>query len=320
MTRVTLASMIIEIDIDLLQLAREGRAKIQHPSPEEVDSIRRFGITQPITARPLTTGHPPRYEVLEGETTWQAAQLAGIHKIPVYVVTGLSEEDSSAVRRMARQPVLAENPIEKARAIKALLANEPGLSRTELAARLGMTRSNLSHHLRILALPSKVIEWVEEGSIQYGQARVILSLEYAADQVALGREILKRRKVSVRALEHAARAMLLEGLSANEAVAEALRSKKNAKTKNKPREQGRAVYEGTVVPLASTEEKPEDSINKSTGVSHAPKDPNIIKLENHLTETLGSPVEINHGDDGSGVLQIRYHNLEILDGIIERLA
>ncbi len=306
--------MFSEIDIDLLQLAPQRRAKIQHPSPEEVDSIRRFGIAQPITARPLMVGNPTRYEIVEGETTWRAAQLAGMDKIPVYVVTSLSEEDSSAVRRMARQPLLAENPIEKARAIQALLNSEPGLTRTELAARLGMSRSNLAHHLRILALPQKVIEWVEAGRIEYGQARVILSLESAADRVALGQEILQRNKVSVRALEQAARAMLLEGLSANEAVARALRSKKNTRANEK--KQGRATGENVV---ESPENRPGGRMGEPPAVADRPKDPNIIKLENDLSQKLGSTVEIDHADDGGGWLKIRYHNLEILDGIIERI-
>ncbi len=306
--------MFSEIDIDLLQLAPQRRAKIQHPSPEEVDSIRRFGIAQPITARPLMAGHPTRYEIVEGETTWRAAQLAGMDRIPVYVVSGLTEEDSSAVRRMARQPLLADNPIEKARAIQALLDSEPGLTRTELAARLGMSRSNLAHHLRILALPSKVIEWVEAGSIQYGQARVILSLEDAADRVALGQEILQRNKVSVRDLEHAARVMLVEDLSANEAVARVLRSKKNAKAKEK--KQGRAACE---ILDESSGNAPGDRMREPAADPDRPKDPNIIKLENQLGEKLGSTVEIDHADDGGGWLKIRYHNLEILDGIIERI-
>lgn len=307
--------MFIEIDIDLLQLAPEGRSRIQHPSPEEVDSISRFGITQPITARQLIAENPARYEIVEGETTWRAAQLAGMDRIPVYVVPGLSEEESCAVRRMARQPMLAENPIVRARAIQALLASEMGLTITELAARLGMTRSNLAHHLRILALPDKVIEWVEEGSIQYGQARVILSLESAADQVALGREILQRNKISVRALEHAARTMLVEGLSANEAVARVLRSKKKAKAIEK--KQGRAACNNSV---KSPENRPGGKISEPPAVPDRPKDPNIVKLENDLSEKLGSAVEIDHADNGGGLLKIRYHNLEILDGIIERIS
>ena len=50
------------------------------------------------------------------------------------------------------------------------------------------------------------------------------------------------------------------------------------------------------------------------------KDANIARLEETLGERLGSPVEIEPGADGQGALIIRYHSLEILEGILERLG
>lgn len=45
------------------------------------------------------------------------------------------------------------------------------------------------------------------------------------------------------------------------------------------------------------------------------KDPNIVRLETELGETLGAPVSIEHGKKG-GRLVIRYHSVDELEGIL----
>lgn len=49
-------------------------------------------------------------------------------------------------------------------------------------------------------------------------------------------------------------------------------------------------------------------------------DPDIRRLENRLSDTLGSPVSIQHGESGKGKLVISYQGLDVLEGIIARLG
>ena len=49
------------------------------------------------------------------------------------------------------------------------------------------------------------------------------------------------------------------------------------------------------------------------------KDPNIQSLENDLSEKMGATVTIKQYDKGKGVLQINYHSLNELDGILKRI-
>ncbi len=49
------------------------------------------------------------------------------------------------------------------------------------------------------------------------------------------------------------------------------------------------------------------------------KDPNIQSLENDLSEKMGATVTIKQYDKGKGVLQINYHSLDELDGILKRI-
>ncbi len=48
-------------------------------------------------------------------------------------------------------------------------------------------------------------------------------------------------------------------------------------------------------------------------------DPDILKLEQRLSDRLGTQVKLEHTSKGRGKLVIHYQNLEILDGILERL-
>lgn len=56
---------------------------------------------------------------------------------------------------------------------------------------------------------------------------------------------------------------------------------------------------------------------KKTKVSK--KDPDIIKLEERLTERLGAPVHIKQKSKGKGCLEISYTSLDVLDGILSKI-
>ncbi|MBX3724354.1 MAG: ParB/RepB/Spo0J family partition protein [Xanthomonadales bacterium] len=51
----------------------------------------------------------------------------------------------------------------------------------------------------------------------------------------------------------------------------------------------------------------------------ASPDPDITRLEQELAELLCAPVSIRHGRAGKGQLVIRYHSLDELEGVLERL-
>ncbi len=49
------------------------------------------------------------------------------------------------------------------------------------------------------------------------------------------------------------------------------------------------------------------------------KDPDIIRLEERLTEQLGTQVHIKQKGKGKGTLEIAYANLDVLDGILKKI-
>lgn len=165
-------------------------------------SIEQQGILQPIVVTPLPEA-PGRFRIVAGERRWRAAQRAGLSRVPVVV----REVDDPARLELA----LVENiqrtdlsPVEEARAYRHLM-DLRGYTQEKLAERVGKDRSTVANALRLLRLPDKVLDMLSDGRISAGHARALLGLTHEADQLALAREVA-RRKLSVRATEREVRA------------------------------------------------------------------------------------------------------------------
>jgi ParB family chromosome partitioning protein len=163
-------------------------------------SIETQGIIQPIVVTPLPDRGPdqPRYQILAGERRWRAAQLAGLHEVPVVI------RDTPEANRL--ELALVENlqrddldPIETARAYEALI-DLHSYTQDDLATRVGKDRSTVANALRLLKLPTKVQEMLIEGQLSMGHARALLGLERQAEMRELAAEIV-RKSLSVRQTE-----------------------------------------------------------------------------------------------------------------------
>ena len=162
-------------------------------------SLGEQGVLQPVLVRPRAGGS---YELVAGERRWRAARMAGLQTIPALV---RDREDAAAlevalIENMAREDL---NPIEEARACAALV-EELGLTREEVARRVGRGRVALSNLVRLLDLPDSVIELLQEGSLSEGHGRALLLAEDHEARRALAREAAAQGW-SVRIVEERAR-------------------------------------------------------------------------------------------------------------------
>jgi ParB family transcriptional regulator, chromosome partitioning protein len=132
-------------------------------------SVAAAGIVQPLIVRPLSNG---TYELIAGERRWRAAQQAGLDEVPALV---RDQEDAerlqvALVENMAREDL---NPVDEARAC-ATLVEDLGLSKEELARRLGRSRAAISNLVRLLDLPDEVVDLLRSGELSEGHGRAIL--------------------------------------------------------------------------------------------------------------------------------------------------
>ena len=163
-------------------------------------SIRAQGLIQPVVVRPRVHGG---YELIAGERRWRAALEAGLSTVPA-VIREADDRDTlllGLVENVAREDL---SPIEEARAF-AVLIDEFGLTLGEVAERVGKSKPTISNRVRLLELPSDVLELVGRGDLSEGHARALLSIPDHDVRRRLARRIV-RDGLSVRSAERAAKA------------------------------------------------------------------------------------------------------------------
>jgi ParB family chromosome partitioning protein len=195
-----------ELDIDLLEPNDyQPRGAMDGERLDELArSIRANGVIQPIVARrldPDSPGQRPRYQIIAGERRWRAAQLAGLHTVPVVIREISASEKKQRLEMALIENIQRENlnPIEEAQAYQRLIS-EFGLKHDDVASQVGKDRSTVANVLRLLKLPDEVRAEVASGRLSMGHARAIVSLPAENDQRRIARDVLARG-LSVRETE-----------------------------------------------------------------------------------------------------------------------
>mgnify|MGYP000104799641 CR=1 FL=1 len=167
--------------------AREGLTEL-------AASIKEKGILQPITVRKVGE----RFEIVAGERRWRAAQMAGLHEVPVLL---RKYQDQEALEYAIIENVQREDldPIEEADAY-ARLARDFNLSQNDIATKVGRERATVANSLRLLALPTDVKDLLKASEISVGHAKVLLSLGEASKMSSIAKKVA-HEKMSVRKLE-----------------------------------------------------------------------------------------------------------------------
>lgn len=162
---------------------------------ELANSIKSHGIIQPITVRALEKGE---FQIIAGERRWRAAQLAGLHQVPVLIKKTDDKKtlEFALVENIQRKDL---NPIEEAEALRYMMETH-SYSQQDLATIISKERSTITNLLRLLTLPIKIREWIVEGALTTGHAKVLLSLDSQDSQISLAQKVVNQ-SWSVRKLE-----------------------------------------------------------------------------------------------------------------------
>ena len=250
-----------EIPIEFLFPNKNQPRKLfnQEKIDELSQSIKQKGLILPILVKKIDEKN---YQIIAGERRWRASQKAGLHNVPV-IIKNLDDKEIleiALIENMQREDL---NPIEEAEGITRL-QEEYQYTQEELAKTLGKSRPQISNTIRLLKLPHKVQEFVQNKSLSAGHARALVGIDqaYSIAQIAI------KKDMNVRQLE---------------TYIAYIKNKKSKRGGNKL------------------------------------KDPNILSLENEITQMLGLSTKIEQKGNEKGKLEIFYNNLEQFDDLLKKL-
>jgi ParB family chromosome partitioning protein len=176
--------------------ARQPRRTFDEESLRNLaQSIESAGLMQPIVVRPRTEGG---YEIVAGERRWRAAHMIGLREIPAVVrdIDDRTATQWSLVENLQREDL---NPLERAEAFRRLI-DEFGLTHQEVAQRVGLDRSSVTNHLRLMELDEFTQDALRHGRIGMGHGRALLAITNLEGRQELARQAVARG-MSVRELE-----------------------------------------------------------------------------------------------------------------------
>jgi ParB family chromosome partitioning protein len=150
------------------------------------ESIEAKGLLQPLVVRALAGG---TYELIAGERRLRASKIAKLADVPAIVrdAEGAERLELALLENVARENL---NPVDEARAC-ATLVEDLGISKAELASRIGKSRPAVANAIRILELPDDVLELIERGELTAAHGRAILMVRDNDARRDLARDALK---------------------------------------------------------------------------------------------------------------------------------
>ncbi len=139
---------------------------------ELTESIKKQGVLSPILVRELGLNE---YEVIAGERRLRSSKMAGLDTIPCLVDQKKDKDAliSALIENLQREDL---NPVEEAKGLDRL-KREFGLTQDEVASSTGKARSTIANSLRILSLPTLVLDMLSSGKIEKGHAKLLASMQ-----------------------------------------------------------------------------------------------------------------------------------------------
>ena len=158
----------------------QPRRYFEEAALEELsESIRQYGILQPLTVRRSAGG----YELIAGE-------LAGLREVPCLLAQ--AEEESSSILALIENLQRRDlHYFEEASAI-AKLITVYGLSQEQAAEKLGKSQSSVANKLRLLRLSPDCALLLRENGLSERHARALLRLSDEEDRLRALRVIVER--------------------------------------------------------------------------------------------------------------------------------
>jgi ParB family chromosome partitioning protein len=173
------------------------------------DSIREKGVIQPLIVR-VAPEDPNLFEIVAGERRWRASQMAQLHELPVLIRDFNDTEvlEIAIIENIQRADL---NPVDEAAGYRQLM-DRFGHTQEQLATALGKSRSHIANQMRLLQLPTEVLDWLSDGKLTAGHARTLVG---HPDAKTLAQQIIGKQ-MSVREAERLTKKGPAAGLSSSQ--------------------------------------------------------------------------------------------------------
>lgn len=248
------------------------------PNLELVESIREHGVIQPLIVRERDGS----YELIAGERRWRAANHLELKEVPVIVrdASDLEVLEMALIENLQREDL---NPVEEAQAYERL-GRDFDLTQEQIAKRVGKSRAAVANAIRLLDLNQEVQDWLVQGHLTVGHAKVLLAVSDRDQQRVLADQVIRQGK-TVRETEALVKRyqQTLGGGSSSPATANGRKSSSSSSGS------------GNDLPVA---------------VKH---------LQNRIREHLATDVQIQHSAK-RGKIEISYYGNEDLERLCELLG
>ena len=159
------------------------------------ESIKNYGVLQPIVLKPDDKG---KYMIIAGERRYRASKLARKSDIPA-VIKDIPTKDIMEIALIENLQREELNPIEEALAYRSLIKNYE-VTQEEISEAVGKSRPHITNTLRLLNLPQKIMDMIDQGQITAGHGKALLRVNDENLQLELANKVIAE-ELSVRATE-----------------------------------------------------------------------------------------------------------------------
>ena len=190
------SDIVKDIDLDLIvENPYQPRKTFDETALKELsESIKRHGLIQPIIVIKKDGG----YMLIAGERRFRATKLLGEAKIKAIVadIESQSLRELALIENIQREDL---NPIELANSYKELI-DEYKITQDALANIIHKSRVQITNTMRLLSLSAATQEYIKEGKLTQGHAKVIVGLEPSDEKMAV--DTIIGQRLSVRETEN----------------------------------------------------------------------------------------------------------------------
>ncbi|MFH1363845.1 MAG: ParB/RepB/Spo0J family partition protein [Candidatus Omnitrophota bacterium] len=144
------------------------------------DSIKEYGILQPLLVSRIEKDSGTEYQLVAGERRFLAAKIIGLTQVPV-IVRDPTEKEKLEVSLIENVQRVNLNPMEKAEAYKRL-QDEFNFTHKDIAHMVGRSRESIANTIRLIDLTQDVKQALRDEKISEGHARAILAVDTAEKQ------------------------------------------------------------------------------------------------------------------------------------------